>query len=50
LLDLPTPYDPELIDKLDPELTGRLQRQGFHVTGYRLELVGFFDEAPDGAS
>ena len=40
--DLDTPYDPDLIDKLDPELTPALQRQGFQVTGYRLELVGYF--------
>src|SRR3954470_20439449 len=48
LHDLETPYDPRLIDKLDPELTDRLRRQGFLVTGYRLELVGFFDEAFEG--
>jgi Fe2+ or Zn2+ uptake regulation protein len=41
--DLHTPFDPELIAKLDPNLTGDLARQGFHVTGYRLELVGYFD-------
>lgn len=48
--DLPTEFDPELIDKLDPELTGRLAAQGFRVTGYRLELVGFFDRptVPEG--
>lgn len=41
--DLPTQFDPDLIDKLDPELTRDLQQQGFRVTGYRLELVGYFD-------
>jgi len=41
--DLPTPFDPGLIDRLDPALTQHLRDQGFHVTGYRLELVGFFD-------
>jgi Fur family peroxide stress response transcriptional regulator len=41
ILDLPTPYDPTLIDKLDPQLVATLQRQGFCVTGYRLELLGF---------
>jgi Fe2+ or Zn2+ uptake regulation protein len=44
--DLPTPYDPALIDKLDPELTTRLEQEGFHVTGYRLELVGYFENQP----
>jgi len=50
LHDLETPYDPHLIDKLDPELTDRLRHRGFLVTGYRLELVGFFDEADEGGS
>src|SRR4051794_17444380 len=50
LHDLATPYDPHLIDKLDPQLTGRLRDQGFFVTGYRLELVGFFEEAVEGGS
>ena len=46
--DLPTPFVPDLIDKLDPELERSLRAQGFHVTGYRLEVVGYFegDEAP----
>jgi Fe2+ or Zn2+ uptake regulation protein len=41
--DLPTRFDPELIDKLDPQLSAYLSRQGFQVTGYRLELVGYQD-------
>ena len=41
--NLPTPHDPELIAKLDPGLQDRLAAQGFHLTGYRLELVGYFD-------
>jgi Fe2+ or Zn2+ uptake regulation protein len=41
--DLPTPFDPDLVDKLDPNLTRALAEQGFHVTGYRLELVGYSD-------
>lgn len=46
--DLPTAFDPELIAKLDPELTDRLAERGFRVTGYRLELVGFFEgESPE---
>ena len=44
--DLPTPYDPDLITKLDPCLTQNLQSQGFRVTGYRLELIGYFDGEP----
>jgi Fur family peroxide stress response transcriptional regulator len=46
--DLPTPFDPGLVARLDPELVARLDGRGFKVTGYRLELVGYFegDEAP----
>jgi Fe2+ or Zn2+ uptake regulation protein len=47
--DLPTAYDPDLIAKLDPGLPDRLAEQGFHVTGYRLELVGYFDGEPNSA-
>ncbi len=43
--DLPTPFDPELIAKLDPDLSNRLQQKGFRVTGYRLELVGFYEDS-----
>jgi len=42
--DLPTPFDPALLDKLDPKLVESLERQGFHVTAYRLEVVGYFPE------
>jgi Fe2+ or Zn2+ uptake regulation protein len=42
--DLPTPFDPNLIDKLDPELMAKLRERGFHVTGYRLEVLGHFDK------
>jgi Fur family transcriptional regulator, peroxide stress response regulator len=41
--DLPTRFDPDLITKLDPSLHEDLSRQGFQVTGYRLELVGYLD-------
>jgi Fe2+ or Zn2+ uptake regulation protein len=41
--DLETPFDPRLLDKLDPRLTENLRRQGFHVTGYHLEVLGHFD-------
>ncbi|HZY87666.1 MAG TPA: transcriptional repressor [Gemmataceae bacterium] len=40
--DLPLPYDPQLLDKMAPELVESLRRQGFEITGHRLELVGHF--------
>jgi Fe2+ or Zn2+ uptake regulation protein len=43
--DLPTPFDPALIARLDPELDRRLGERGFHVTGYRLELVGYYEQS-----
>ncbi len=45
--DLPTHFDPDLVAKLDPELAAYLSRQGFRVTGYRLELVGYQGEGLD---
>lgn len=42
LRDLDIPFDPHLLDKLDPGLKDALRRQGFHLTGYRLELLGHF--------
>jgi Fe2+ or Zn2+ uptake regulation protein len=39
--DLPTEFDPDLVTKLDPRLAEYLQNAGLHVTGYRLELVGY---------
>jgi len=44
LRDLDIPFDPDLLDKLDPHLVEKLRRQGFHVTNYRLELLGHFQE------
>ena len=41
--DLSTPYDPDLIAKLDPGLPRRLAADGFHLLGYRLELVGYYE-------
>jgi Fe2+ or Zn2+ uptake regulation protein len=41
--DLPVPYDPALIEKLDPNLVEYLRRQGFQITGHRLELLGHFE-------
>jgi Fe2+ or Zn2+ uptake regulation protein len=43
--DLPTPYDPDLVSKLDPQLAERLARDGFRLTGYRFELLGYFDRS-----
>lgn len=42
--DLATPFDPYLLNKLDPALVETLLQQGFHVTGHRLELLGYFDK------
>lgn len=42
--DVPTDYDPDLIAKIDPELGPKLRSRGFRVTGYRLELVGYYEE------
>jgi Fe2+ or Zn2+ uptake regulation protein len=39
--DLETPFDPELLAKLDPLLVDKLRRQGFHVLNYSLELIGY---------
>lgn len=41
--DLPAKFDPKLLEKLDPNLVERLERSGFQVTGYRLEVLGRFD-------
>ncbi|MCG8584114.1 MAG: transcriptional repressor [Pirellulales bacterium] len=38
--DLSTPYDPELLDRLDPKLRKQLESEGIEVTGYRLEVLG----------
>lgn len=44
--DVPTPFDPDLLRKLDPQLIDRLKSEGFHVTDYRLELIGYREPAP----
>jgi Fur family peroxide stress response transcriptional regulator len=49
VIDLPLPYDPALLDKLDPQLVEMLRQQGFEITKHRLELVGRFI-CPDKAS
>jgi len=40
--DLPLPYDPCLIEKIAPQLVEALRREGFDITGHRLELLGRF--------
>jgi Fe2+ or Zn2+ uptake regulation protein len=45
--DLPTRFDPDLLTKLDPHLAEELGTQGFRVTGYRLELIGYSDPVSD---
>ena len=42
--DLPTRFDAELLNKLDPDLLERLSGMGFQVTGYRLEVLGRFEK------
>jgi Fe2+ or Zn2+ uptake regulation protein len=42
--DVNAPYDAELLDKLDPGLRTGLKERGFQLTGYRLELVGYFED------
>jgi Fe2+ or Zn2+ uptake regulation protein len=42
--DLPTQFDADLLKKLDPALEDRLWSMGFHVTGYRLEVLGRFEK------
>jgi Fe2+ or Zn2+ uptake regulation protein len=41
--DLPTEFDGELIEKLDPKLADYLECHGFRVTGYHLVLLGHQD-------
>jgi Fur family peroxide stress response transcriptional regulator len=41
--DLPLPYDPQLIQKLGADVIEELHRQGYRITGHRLELVGQFE-------
>jgi Fur family transcriptional regulator, peroxide stress response regulator len=43
--DVSTPFDPDLISKIDPGLGPKLASQGFRVTGYRLELIGYYEDA-----
>jgi Fe2+ or Zn2+ uptake regulation protein len=41
--DLPVEFDPHLLSKIDPHLVEKLSSDGFHVTGYRLEVLGRFE-------
>jgi Fur family peroxide stress response transcriptional regulator len=38
--DLPLPYDPELLERIAPELIASLRAQGFEILGHRLEVIG----------
>jgi Fur family peroxide stress response transcriptional regulator len=40
--DLPLSYDPQLLERIAPNLVDELRGRGFVVTGHRLELVGHF--------
>src|SRR5262245_58922094 len=44
--DLELPYDPDLLQRLAPDLLARLREQGFEVLGHRLEVVGQFRLSP----
>jgi Fe2+ or Zn2+ uptake regulation protein len=46
LRDLELPYDPDLLQRLAPDLIARLREQGFEVLGHRLEVVGQFRLSP----
>ncbi len=41
--DLPVDFDPQLLEKINPRLVKKLARDGFRVTGYRLEVLGRFE-------
>src|SRR4051812_32712756 len=41
--DLPLPYDPQLLQRLAPQLMEWLRQEGFELMGHRLELVGRFE-------
>ncbi|MBI1917493.1 MAG: transcriptional repressor [Planctomycetes bacterium] len=47
--DLPLSYDPELVNRLAPQLGEWLRQQGFELSGHRLELVGRFTMGSGGA-
>ncbi len=37
--DLPLPYDPQLLERIAPELLASLKEQGFEILGHRLEVI-----------
>jgi Fe2+ or Zn2+ uptake regulation protein len=41
--DLPIEFDAALLKKISPQLEKKLARDGFKVTGYRLEVLGRFE-------
>jgi Fe2+ or Zn2+ uptake regulation protein len=41
--DMPVDFDPQLLEKINPTLVEKLARDGFRVTGYRLEVLGRFE-------
>lgn len=42
--DLDVSFDQDLLAKVDSALVETLRRQGFEVTGYRLEILGHFEK------
>ena len=48
--DLPVNFDPDLLTKVDPQMIATLAERGFVVTGYRLEVLGHFQEPSAGHS
>jgi Fe2+ or Zn2+ uptake regulation protein len=40
VLDVPLPYDAQLLERMGPGVADSLARAGFEVTGHRLELLG----------
>lgn len=42
--DLGVEFDPNLLAKIDPALVDKLAGSGFQVTGYRLEVLGRFEQ------
>jgi Fe2+ or Zn2+ uptake regulation protein len=43
--DLRTPYDPNLLTKLNPALMETLRQEGFEISGHHFELLGHFRTA-----
>lgn len=50
MIDLDTRFEPDLIAQLDPQLADDLSQRGFQVTGYHLEVVGYYGEPPANSS